>query len=49
MREPSHGAMKKPYEPPKLTIYGDLSQMTLLKVSMKGRVDNPSRGNKRTG
>jgi hypothetical protein len=40
MKVPSYGAVKKPYEPPKLTIYGDLTQMTLASSRIKGRFDS---------
>lgn len=34
--------MKKPYEKPKLTVYGDLTQLTL--KTMMGMMDNPMPG-----
>jgi hypothetical protein len=37
--------MKKPYQPPKLTSYGDLTQMTL---GMKGGIKMEGAMNKRT-
>ena len=40
---------KKPYQPPKLLIYGNLTQMTLAK-GLVGRPDGKTTGrNRRTG
>jgi hypothetical protein len=40
MRPASETHLKKPYRPPKLTIYGDLTQMTLFMALGKGMTDN---------
>lgn len=40
MRRAPETALKKPYRPPKLTIYGDLTQMTLFMARGKGMFDN---------
>jgi len=32
--------MKKPYRPPKLSTYGDLTQMTQTRAMMGGNFDN---------
>jgi len=50
MKQPSETpAKKKPYQPPKLLVYGDLIQMT--KVTKKaGKPDGATTGaNRRTG
>lgn len=39
MRPASEPQVKKPYEQPKLTIYGDLMQITLAKAKGKGNPD----------
>jgi hypothetical protein len=39
MRLASELPVKKPYKPPKLTIYGDLTQMTLSKGSNTGMLE----------
>jgi len=31
---------KKAYHPPKLIVYGDLSQLTMATGSMKGQIDH---------
>jgi hypothetical protein len=50
MKQPSViPAKKKPYQPPKLLVYGDLAQMTKA-VGRAGRIDGGSRSGKvRTG
>jgi hypothetical protein len=40
MRLTSNTGLKKPYEPPKLSVYGDLSQMTKAGPSMSPNRDN---------
>jgi hypothetical protein len=40
MRQASKTGLKKLYEPPKLSVYGDLSQMTKAGPTMMGNRDN---------
>jgi hypothetical protein len=39
MRPQSEASAKKPYQPPKLLVYGDLTEMTLTMAGMKGHLD----------
>ena len=50
MKQPSEKqAQKKPYQPPKLLVYGDLTQMTQT-TSSRGALDGGGRiGKRRTG
>lgn len=41
MQMSSETNKKKPYQTPRLTIYGDLTQMTLGNPSGSGQMDNP--------
>lgn len=34
---------KRPYYPPKLTIYGDLTELTMTRPMGKGQFDNPKK------
>jgi len=40
MKRASDGPGKKPYQPPKLTIYGDLTLLTLTTVQKGAQFDN---------
>jgi len=40
------GRVKKPYQPPKLSVYGDLTQMTKTKPAGKGQKDGGTKGQK---
>jgi hypothetical protein len=40
MKQVSELPVKKPYQAPKLTVYGDLTQLTMAKGTMKGTIDN---------
>lgn len=40
MRIPPGTPAKKPYTPPKLNVYGDLTQLTLMRAMMGGNFDN---------
>jgi hypothetical protein len=40
MTRASDVAEKKPYHPPKLIVYGDLTQLTMATGSMKGNIDH---------
>lgn len=40
MKKQPEGPVKKPYEPPKLLVYGDLAEMT----KSTGRKGNPDGG-----
>lgn len=40
MRHASGTPSKKPYIPPKLTVYGDLTQITLTRAMKGGNFDN---------
>lgn len=40
MRRASDVPVKKPYQAPKLIIYGDLTQLTLATGTMKGHIDH---------
>jgi len=49
MKQPSEKPAKKPYQPPKLLVYGDLTQMTK-SHAQGGRVDGATHGlYRRTG
>jgi len=39
MRPQSEASAKKPYQPPKLLVYGNLTEMTLTMAGMKGHLD----------
>lgn len=39
MKRASRAPVKKPYQPPKLIVYGDLTQLTMTKAT-GGRFDN---------
>jgi hypothetical protein len=39
MRPQSEASAKKPYQPPKLLVYGNLMEMTLTKTAMMGNSD----------
>jgi len=39
MRPQPEASAKKPYHPPKLLVYGNLTEMTLAKAGMKGNLD----------
>jgi hypothetical protein len=39
MRPQSEASAKKPYQPPKLLVYGNLTEMTLAMSGMKGNLD----------
>jgi hypothetical protein len=40
MKRASQVSAKKPYHPPKLIVYGDLTQLTMATGTMKGQLDN---------
>ena len=40
MSRVSQVPLKKPYQAPKLIVYGDLTQLTMATGSMKGNIDN---------
>ncbi|HKW57683.1 MAG TPA: hypothetical protein VJN42_10025 [Candidatus Acidoferrum sp.] len=46
MKRASESLLKKPYTPPKLTIYGDLTEMTKFMRVMTGMFDNMARTRK---
>jgi len=46
MKQPSEKPAKKPYQPPKLLVYGELTQMTK-SHGMSGRPDGATMGLKR--
>jgi len=49
MKQPSEKTAKKPYQSPKLLVYGDLTEMTK-SVGQKGRPDGGGRPlHRRTG
>jgi hypothetical protein len=49
MRPAAERPPKKPYQAPKLLVYGNLTEMTQAR-SMNGKSDNATRGlNRRTG
>jgi hypothetical protein len=39
MRLQSEASAKKPYQPPKLLVYGNLTEMTLTMAGNKGNLD----------
>ena len=39
MRPQSEASAKKPYQPPKLLVYGNLTEMTLAMAGSKGNLD----------
>jgi hypothetical protein len=39
MRPQSEASAKKPYQAPKLLVYGNLTEMTLTKAGTKGTLD----------
>jgi hypothetical protein len=39
MRPQSEASAKKPYQPPKLLVYGNLTEMTLTMSGNKGNLD----------
>jgi hypothetical protein len=39
MRPQPETSAKRPYQPPKLHVYGNLAEMTLTKSAMKGNLD----------
>ena len=41
-------AEKKPYQPPKLVVYGDLTEMTKAAGSMSNHLDGATMGNRKT-
>lgn len=47
MKTTVDGLTKKPYTPPKLIVYGDLTEMTTLRMGTKGNPDG-GKGNRRT-
>ncbi len=40
MTRASEVPVKKPYQPPKLIVYGDLTQLTMTVAMMGGQFDN---------
>jgi hypothetical protein len=49
MKQPTKHTTKKPYQPPKLLVYGDLAEMTKA-VGTKGKLDGGGRPRmRRTG
>lgn len=42
----AEGRMKRPYQPPKLSVYGDLTEMTKTTPSGKGQKDGATMGQK---
>jgi len=40
------GPVKKPYQPPKLSVYGDLTELTKATPAGKGQKDGASMGQK---
>ncbi len=40
MKRASEAPVKKPYQAPKLTVYGDLTQLTMTMAGMMGQFDN---------
>ena len=46
MKRASQVTVKKPYHPPKLIVYGDLTHLTKTKPLGSGAFDNPGRMNK---
>jgi hypothetical protein len=49
MKQASKKLVRKPYQPPKLLVYGNLAEMTKSKGN-KGKMDGGSRaGHRRTG
>lgn len=40
MKQVSELPHKKPYQAPKLTVYGDLTQLTMAMAKGKGMLDN---------
>jgi len=39
----SKAPVRKPYQAPKLIVYGDLTQLTMIRAMMGGNFDNPKR------
>ncbi|HYL64540.1 MAG TPA: hypothetical protein VE077_18145 [Candidatus Methylomirabilis sp.] len=46
MKQAAKAPLKKPYTPPKLTTYGDLTEMTQFMRVMMGMFDNKARTRK---
>ncbi len=40
MKKAPEAPVKKPYQAPKLTVYGDLTQLTMTRAVMMGQFDN---------
>jgi len=40
MKRASEVPLKKPYHAPKLIVYGDLTQLTMVRAMMGGQFDN---------
>jgi len=40
MKRASEVPVKKPYQAPRLIVYGDLTQLTMTRAMMGGRFDN---------
>ncbi len=40
MKQVSELPVKKPYQAPKLTVYGDLTQLTMTMAKGMGKLDN---------
>ncbi len=47
MRPQSEASAKKPYQAPKLLVYGSLTEMTLTMAGMRGNLDGSKNLNKR--
>jgi hypothetical protein len=47
MRPESEASAKKPYQAPKLLVYGNLTEMTLTMAGTKGHLDGSKNLNKR--
>jgi hypothetical protein len=48
MKQPSEKPAKKPYQPPQLHVYGNLTQLTKT-AGKKGKVDGGTGTKRRTG
>jgi hypothetical protein len=48
MNRPAEASAKKPYQAPKLIIYGNLTEMTQASGSMQSSLDGATMGNRKT-
>jgi len=49
MKQPSGRTAKKPYEPPKLSVYGNLTEMTKSTGSLGKKDGGAKAGHRKTG